>query len=205
MPNIFELYYQGHNVGNSSGLGIGLLLVQKIVELHSGTITAKSDGKGKGSEFIIRLPITDILSFASEQSPYGDSAIMSQRVLVVDDNKPAANSLVKLLNRLGGLAEARYSGADALAYATLSDFDIILLDIGMPDMDGYQVIRALRARGVPPPPVIALTGYGLLEDKQKALDAGFSAHLTKPVGIKELNRVFKEFLPGGAFQPPELV
>ncbi|MCE9541586.1 response regulator [Candidatus Kaiserbacteria bacterium] len=205
LPNIFELYYQGHGSSNSSGLGIGLLLVQKIVELHSGTITAKSDGKGKGSEFVIRLPITDILSFASEQSSHRGPAIMGRRILVVDDNKPAADSLVKLLNKLGGRAEALYSGADALAHKTLLDFDIIFLDIGMPHMNGYEVISALRARGVPPPPVVALTGYGLLEDKQKALDAGFSAHLTKPIGIKELNQIFGGFLPDEMVLPPALV
>jgi len=195
LPNIFELYYQGHNSSNTSGLGIGLLLVQKIVELHRGTIEARSDGRGKGSEFVIKLPITDILSFASEPGAHGSAEILARRVLVVDDNIQAANSLVKLLNKLGGHAEALYSGIDALAHKTLSDFDIIILDIGMPHMDGYEVVRALRARGVPPPPVVALTGYGLREDKQKALDAGFSAHLTKPIGTKELSELFKELLP----------
>src|SRR3989338_2971607 len=195
LPNIFEIYYQGRNSTNASGLGIGLSLVQKIVELHRGTIVATSEGRNKGSEFVIRLPITDILSFASEPNPYGGAEKMQKRVLVVDYNVQAADSLVKLLNKLGCKAEARYSGKEALAYEALSDFDIIILDIGMPHMDGYEVIHALRARGVPPPPIVALTGYGLREDRQKALDAGFSAHLTKPVGIKELNQVFSELLP----------
>ena len=144
---------------------------------------------------MIKLPITDIVSFASEPGSDAGTQRMTQHVLVVDDNVQAADSLVKLLNMSGCRAEARYSGIDALAHETLSDFDIILLDIGMPNMDGYEVIRALKARGIPPPPVVALTGYGLREDKQKALDAGFSAHLTKPIGIKELSEMFKKLLP----------
>ena len=195
LPNIFEIYYQGRDTRNSSGLGIGLSLVQKIVELHKGTIKARSDGQGKGSEFVVKLPITDIVSFAAEPGSHGSAEGMPRRVLIVDDNEEAADSLVKLLNMLGSHAEAVYSGADALAHLDLSSFDIIILDIGMPHMDGYEVIRALRERGVPPPPVVALTGYGLREDKKKALDAGFSAHLTKPVGIKELNGMFRDVLP----------
>ncbi len=194
LPNIFEMYYRGNNSNNTSGLGIGLLLVQKIVELHRGTISAASEGIGRGSEFVIKLPITDIRSFPSEPASHGSASKMSGRVLIVDDNVLAADSLTKLLNRLGAHAEARYSGKDALLHERLSAFDIIILDIGMPHMDGYKVVQALRARGVQVP-IVALTGYGLSEDKQKALDAGFTAHLTKPISIKELDETFKEFLP----------
>ena len=197
LSNIFELYYKGSNGNNASGLGIGLLLVHEIVGLHQGSIEAKSGGRGTGSEFVLRLPITGMLSFASEPGHVNTEG-MSQRVLVVDDNVQAADSLVKLMNKIGARAEAVYSGKDALAHPGLCDFDVILLDIGMPHMDGYEVIRALRARGIPPPPVIALTGYGLREDKQKALDAGFSAHLTKPVGIKELSEAFRTLLSAPA-------
>lgn len=195
LPNIFEIYYQARDSANASGLGIGLSLVQKIVELHGGSILASSGGRNKGSEFVIKLPITEKLSFASEPSSHGNVERIMQRVLIVDDNVQAADSLVKLLNMRGAHAEAVYSGKDALAHKTLSDFDIILLDIGMPHMDGYEVIHALHERGIPPPPVIALTGYGLREDKQKALDAGFSGHLTKPIGIKEISEMFKRLLP----------
>ncbi len=194
LPNIFEMYYQGHNDANMGGLGIGLLLVQKIVELHQGTIVARSGGRGRGSEFLIKLPITDIVSFAPESGSHASAQSMAQRVLVVDDNKQAADSLVKLLNQRGSHARAVYSGEAALAQS-LAATDVIILDIGMPHMDGYEVIHALRARGVKIP-VMALTGYGLREDKQKALDAGFTAHLTKPIGIKEISEVFKEFLTG---------
>jgi len=193
LSNIFELYYKGSNGNNASGLGIGLLLVHEIVGLHQGSIEAKSGGRGTGSEFTLRLPITGMLSFASEPGHVNTEG-MSQRVLVVDDNVQAADSLVKLMNKIGARAEAVYSGKDALAHPGLCDFDVILLDIGMPHMDGYEVIRALRTRGVQVP-IIALTGYGLREDRQKALAAGFTTHLTKPVGIKELGEAFTEFLP----------
>ncbi|MEK7109261.1 MAG: ATP-binding protein [Patescibacteria group bacterium] len=198
LPNIFEIYYQGRDsTNNSSGLGIGLSLVQKIVELHRGTIKATSEGQDKGSEFIIKLPLTDILSFASEPGSPNNASMFAKRVLVVDDNAPAADSLVKLLNMLGARAEALYSGADALAHEALSGFDAIVLDIGMPHMDGYKVVQTLRARGLKIP-VIALTGYGLASDVQKAKDAGFTTHLTKPAGIEELRETFKSFLPAVA-------
>ncbi len=196
LPSIFEIYYQGRDSANASGLGIGLSLVQKIVELHNGTIEAKSEGRGKGSEFIIKLPITDVLSFASEPGSHGSIGSLAKRVLVVDDNAPAADALVSLLNAMGSHAQAVYSGKEALAQ-NLSHFDIVLLDIGMPHMDGYEVVRALRARGASLP-IVAVTGYGLLEDKKKALAAGFSKHLTKPIGTKELREVFREFLPAVA-------
>lgn len=195
LPNIFEMYFQGHNGKNSDGLGIGLLLVRKIIELHHGTIVATSEGVGKGSEFVMRIPITEVLSFASEPETLGASR-GKYKILVVDDNKEAADMLVKLLNALGNEAEALYSGVRALALppAVLSSYSIIFLDIGMPDMDGYEVVRTMRDLGIRTP-IVAITGYGLLEDKQKALSAGFSGHLTKPIGVKELSGAFKEFLP----------
>jgi PAS domain S-box-containing protein len=184
LPRIFEMYYQGRDRNHASGLGIGLLLVQRIITMHGGTIEAHSEGRGRGSEFIIKLPTTNILDLAKPLEPHPSTSITGKHILVVDDNMPAANSLVKLFNKLGAKAQAVYSGEDAVEY-NVSDIDIMLLDIGMPRMDGYQTIEALRAKGVSIP-IVALTGYGLLEDKQKALDAGFTAHLTKPVGLKDI-------------------
>ncbi len=194
LPNIFEIYYQARDSSNSSGLGIGLSLVQKIIELHQGTIVATSEGRGKGSEFIIKLPLTTLLNFAKEPASRGSVGRITQRVLVVDDNAPAADALVKLLRELGAQAEALYSGKEILEHENLTQFDVIRLDIGMPHMDGYKVIQTLLARGIEIP-IIALTGFGLPEDKQKTLTAGFATHLTKPVSIKDIDNAFREFVP----------
>lgn len=191
LPNIFELYYKGDTGNNTSGLGIGLLLAREIIELHHGTISATSEGRGKGSEFIIQLPLTDILKFVSQSGSSDGAVKMTQRVLVVDDNMQAADALVKLMNKIGMSAEARYSGADALS-APLDAYDVFLLDIGMPRMDGYELVRVLRTHGVTCP-IVALTGYGLANDKQKARDAGFTAHLTKPVSLQEIRQLFAGF------------
>jgi CheY-like chemotaxis protein len=112
------------------------------------------------------------------------------RVLVVDDNMPAADSLTKLLNKVGMHAERAYSAREALE-RDLSHFDVLLLDIGMPEMDGYELAHALRARGISTP-IVALTGYGLESDKRTARDAGFSAHLTKPAGLREIREVLSQ-------------
>ena len=116
----------------------------------------------------------------------------TMKILVVDDNEPAADSLAKLLNKIGMRAEARYSGEEALALVESTDFDILLLDIGMPQMDGYELVRRLRERGVDSP-IVALTGYGLEGDKQKARDAGFTTHLTKPIGLQEIRELLAQY------------
>ncbi len=191
LPNIFRMYYQGaHKKKNfKSGLGIGLVLVQRIVDMHGGTVVAKSAGVGLGSEFIIRLPLS-VDAFTETSAPNSSGrSLNGLGILVVDDNIAAADSLVKLLRKLGARAEAAYSGSDTLARNDLSSYGLFLLDIGMPHMDGYMLIQALRDRGVASP-VVALTGYGLIEDKERASAAGFDAHLTKPVGIRELTSVF---------------
>lgn len=186
LPKIFDLYYQGTRSGiMNSGLGIGLVLVQRIVELHKGRIIAKSEGPGTGSEFVITLPRSDAQN--AESSQRGAPAIVGRgmRILVVDDNAPAADSLARLLNKLGCAATAVYSGHEVLGQNHLETIDLFLLDLGMPQMDGYELVRALRTRGISAP-IVALTGYGLDEDKKRATDAGFTSHLTKPVGMAEL-------------------
>ncbi len=118
----------------------------------------------------------------------------SLKILVVDDNVLAADSLAKLMNKIGMQAEARYSGAEALLLAQKETYDLIVLDIGMPQMDGYEVVKRLRERGVLSP-IVALTGYGLAEDKQKATDAGFTTHVTKPIGLQEIRQLIADFTP----------
>lgn len=112
------------------------------------------------------------------------------KIFIVDDNVPAADSLTKLLNRVGMEAHCVY-GAEAALQEDVSGYDILLLDIGMPGMDGYELVRAFRARGVRIP-IVALTGYGLDDDKRQAREAGFSAHLTKPVGLKEIRELLSQ-------------
>ncbi len=193
LPNIFDMYYQGANKGPiNSGLGIGLLLVQRIITMHGGTVEAVSEGRGEGSEFIIRLPLASVSVPENLAAPVRSIA-HSLRILVVDDNAPAADSLVRLLNKLGANAQAVYSAHEALGCSRLGEVDLFLLDIGMPQMDGYQLVSALRQRGITAP-IVALTGYGLSDDKKRAQDAGFSSHLTKPVGMSELNTLFEHVL-----------
>ncbi|HEY4525364.1 MAG TPA: hybrid sensor histidine kinase/response regulator, partial [Candidatus Paceibacterota bacterium] len=190
LANIFKMYYQGKRRAiDASGLGIGLLLVRKIVELHGGTVAARSEGSGQGSEFEITVPLSKEAAPAPDSVPTNHS-ITGKRILVVDDNAPAADALVRLLNKLGADAEARYSGAEALCAPRLDEFDVMLLDLGMPQMDGFEVARQMRQKGLTAP-VVALTGYGMLEDKERTRDAGFSAHLTKPVGLRELTALFE--------------
>ena len=190
LANIFKMYYQGKRRAiDASGLGIGLLLVRKIVELHGGTVAARSEGSGQGSEFEITVPLSKEAAPSPDSVPTNHS-ITGKRILVVDDNAPAADALVRLLNKLGADAEARYSGAEALCAPRLDEFDVMLLDLGMPQMDGFEVARQMRQKGLTAP-VVALTGYGMLEDKERTRDAGFSAHLTKPVGLRELTALFE--------------
>ncbi len=193
LPHIFDMYYQGANSGPvNSGLGIGLLLVQRIVHMHGGTVEAKSNGRGTGSEFIIRLPIAESADEHVAKTP-SRSLAHSLRIVVVDDNTQAADSLVRLLNKLGARATAVYSAHEALGSERLHEVDVFLLDVGMPQMDGYELVAALRSSGITAP-IAALTGYGLTDDKKRAHEAGFSAHLTKPVGLAELNTLFEQML-----------
>jgi len=190
IDHVFELYYQSERTQHSNqGLGIGLLLVHDIVELHGGSVAAKSEGPNKGSEFIITLPITEGAINSSPESMPAPSVKKSavKKILVVDDNKSAADSLVRLLRALGWEeVSALYSAQSVLSHLEQNKVDTIFLDVGMPDMDGYELVKILRERGYTDLPIIALTGYGLPEDKQRALQAGFSAHLTKPIGTREL-------------------
>jgi signal transduction histidine kinase/CheY-like chemotaxis protein len=196
IDHIFDLYYQSERTQEGNrGLGLGLLLVRDIVTLHGGSVEARSDGPDKGSEFIITLPITEsAISPPAPSPPETSTKCAVKKILVVDDNQAAADSLVRLLIALGWEdAHALYDARSVLSYLEKNTVDTIFLDVGMPDMDGYELVKRLREEGYPDLPVIALTGYGLPEDKQKALEAGFTAHLTKPIGTREL----REVLGGG--------
>ena len=199
LPRIFDMFEQGDGDERrqSGGLGIGLALTRSIVELHGGTIEAASAGRGRGSEFVIRLPL-DRSAAAEVCSPEeGPTARLSQGVLIVDDNVDAAESLRVSLELFGHVARAVHAGEAALE--ELDDFrpDLVLLDIGLPDIDGYEVARRLRQRwGADCPKLVALSGFGRKEDKQRATEAGIDAYLTKPVHPSVIARMVAEDAAG---------
>jgi PAS domain S-box-containing protein len=182
---VFNLFEQVDNsiARTRGGLGIGLTLVKRIVEMHGGTVTAKSAGLDQGSEFVVRLPISSDVPKTS-RGLFPDSKALpasGQKILVVDDNVDAAMSVERLLKHWGHDVETAFNGPAAIAKARNFRPQIILLDIGMPGMSGYEVAKSLRAEqelaGVI---IMALTGYGQPEDRRRSKEAGFNYHLTKP-------------------------
>jgi signal transduction histidine kinase len=179
----FDLFVQGERGLDRvhGGLGIGLTLVRRLAEMHGGTATAKSDGAGRGSEFTVRLPAIAPPAFAPARAAQASPALR-RSILVVEDNDDARESLRRLLEFTGHRVGVAADGAAGLAAALVSKPEVVLIDIGLPKMDGYEVARRIRATaGDWRPFLVALTGYGLPEDRGRALDAGFDAHLVKPV------------------------
>jgi signal transduction histidine kinase len=185
LPQIFELFVQSDRTLDRSqgGLGIGLSVVQRLVEMHGGKVSASSPGPGLGSSFEIRLPLVDAPAKPSVESTQG--AVDAKRILIVDDNADAADSLALLLGLDGHTAHSVYGAMDALESIGRFDPEVILLDIGLPGMDGYEVARRMRARGSKAR-IVALTGYGQTDDQARARAAGFDAHLVKPVDLQML-------------------
>ena len=187
LGEIFEMFKQIRRVGpdGQAGLGIGLTLSRQLIELHGGTIEAYSRGEGAGSEFVIHLPAS---SGASEpEAAEGPNEGIRRRILVVDDNADSAESMAMLLRLKGNETRAAYSGEEAIERAREFRPNAILLDIGMPNMDGYDVCRALRRDPLTKDSrIIAMTGWGQPEDRTKTREAGFDAHLVKPVDLDRL-------------------
>lgn len=190
LPHVFDLFTQAdHSLDHAQGgLGVGLTLVQKLVEMHGGQVRASSAGLGCGSEFEVRLPVGDAPapapSCANDVPAPGSSP---RRVLVVDDNRDAAETLAMLLQTTGHDVHVTYDGASALELASDVQPDVVLLDIGLPRMDGYEVARRLRRLpGLDKMILIALTGYGQEEDRRRSRVAGFDSHLVKPVDLNTL-------------------
>jgi signal transduction histidine kinase/CheY-like chemotaxis protein len=188
-PHLFDMFTQGHGAaeGAEGGLGIGLSLVKGLVQLHGGTVSAKSDGKGLGAEFKIMLPGTLVLATPTlEVTASNESGpAMTERparILIADDNVDAADSLGMLLELSGHDVKVAHSGNAALGMGESYRPDVVILDIGMPDMNGYDVARSARQKPWGKSAYfIALTGWGQATDKDRAAAAGFDRHLTKPV------------------------
>jgi PAS domain S-box-containing protein len=193
LPRVFDLFTQADQTRHRAqpGLGIGLALARWIVEMHEGRIDARSAGQGQGSEFTIRMPLLDpSAGLPREASRAVAVPAVNRRVLVIDDNADAAEMLAALVRTMSGEAETADNGLDGIRRAAAFAPDLIFLDIGMPGMDGYETCRRMRRepfgqRAV----IVALTGWGQERDKQRAAEAGFDAHLTKPADPMELQRL----------------
>jgi PAS domain S-box-containing protein len=198
LPRVFDLFSQADRSLDRAqgGLGIGLTLVRSLVELHGGSIAVASAGLGQGSEFTVRLPVLTTVPASRPEAvaPLTPPAVTSLRVLVVDDHKDAAQSLAKVLRLWGHTVRTVHNAPDALAETAAQPTDLVLLDIGLPEMDGYQAARRLRERaGAQAPVLVALTGYGQAEDRHRSREAGFDVHLVKPVDLDDLQRLLADF------------
>ena len=182
---IFELFMQGRHA--EGGMGIGLALVKRLVELHGGTVAAESEGAGRGATFTVRLPAVAAPGAEAEPEPSLPGAARS--VLLIEDNDDTRHMLEAALAAGGHSVRSARDAAGGLALAAQAPPDVALIDIGLPDMDGYELARRLRtARGCERLSMVAITGYGRPEDRQRAVEAGFAVHLTKPVTPERLRR-----------------
>jgi PAS domain S-box-containing protein len=193
LPHVFDMFTQADQTSTRSrgGLGIGLTLVRSLVEMHRGRVSAESDGPGHGSEFTIRLPLPATASHspADAESPADDSRLHPQRlrILVVDDNRSNAASLGVLLRNLGQEVDTAFDGLSALELARRMHPQVVLLDIGLPGIDGYEIARRCRnEKHFEQTMLVAMTGYGQEEDLRLSREAGFHAHLVKPVKLDDL-------------------
>jgi len=199
LPRVFDLFAQADRTYQRAqgGLGIGLTLVRTLVELHGGNVIANSDGVGRGSEFIVRLPLGVELENWRDMSRDGlDGVFASHRFLVVDDSRDAAHSLALLLESLGADVHTANDGRAALDELEAYRPSVMLLDIGMPGMDGLEVARRVRQRSSSRDlTVIALSGWGQDEDRRRSREAGIDYHMVKPVDLDELGRLLMALAP----------
>ena len=194
IPLIFEMFKQVDTSLERSrgGLGLGLMLARHLVEMHGGTVEAHSAGLGHGSEFVVRLPVASGISRPQKPASTGEQTTTGEprRILIVDDNRDSADSLAMLCKLGGNEVYAAYDGLEAIEAAAKHQPDLILLDIGLPELNGYEVARRIRAQASSKDvTLIALTGWGQKEDRKRSMDAGFDAHLVKPVDLELLRNL----------------
>ncbi len=192
LPHVFDLFVQGDRslARSEGGLGIGLTLVKRLVEMHGGSVEVFSAGPGQGSEFTVRLPARDETTASPAGGAAAPGAASCRQILVVDDSVDATESLAMLLRTLGHEVRTAHDGSAALEVAATFRPDVVLLDIGLPGMSGYEVARQLRQLpGWEDVFLAALTGYGQEEDRRQALEAGFDAHLIKPTSLDALEQL----------------
>ena len=201
LPNIFEMFMQGDQTleRTRGGLGIGLTLVRRLVEMHGGSVQASSAGVDLGSEFVVRLPVLlDERAALPSHPPATEPApVTGLRILVVDDNHDSAESLSLLLELAGYQTNVAFDGVEAVEAAASFRPEVILMDLGMPKLNGFEAARQIRqqawGKGIV---LVALSGWGQEEDRNKTAEAGFDAHLVKPVDYATLT----ELLANAALQ-----
>lgn len=203
LPRVFEMFTQADQseARAQGGLGIGLALVENLVRMHGGSVEARSEGPARGSEFIVRLPLAAeaLASLQQEAERLHSATLAPRRILLVDDNRDVADSLAMLLQFLGADVHLVNDGPSALESLSIFKPHVVLLDIGMPEMNGYEVARQIRQqhefRGVP---LVALTGWGQEEDRRRTTEAGFQHHLVKPVALDTLQALLLSLEGRGA-------
>lgn len=201
LPLVFDLFAQERQslARSNGGLGIGLAIVRSLVELHGGTVSAYSAGRGQGSEFMVRLPAASAASSRAEQvgtdAAGTPAATAGVRVLVVDDNADAATLLARMLSSFGYETRSVADGPSALAEAVRFRPDVAVIDLGLPVMDGFELAERLAILSPRPPTLIAVTGYGQERDRSASARSGFAAHLVKPVEMEELRRALASVSP----------
>lgn len=200
---IFDLLFRGATSTDpamTGGLGVGLSLVKSLVEMHGGTVSAHSEGPGRGSEFVVRLPLVEHSAPApgpAEDS--GSTAAPSLRILLVDDHSATTETYSILLGIFGHQVQTAYDGNSAIEAALGFQPDVVLLDLGLPGMDGYEVARRLRQEpGLQDTVLVAVTGYGQPTDRRRSQEAGFQRHLVKPMDIDELEQLLCNIAESGS-------
>jgi PAS domain S-box-containing protein len=197
LPEIFEMFLQAQpSTGPEGGLGIGLSLVKNLVKLHGGSTEARSEGRDRGSEFIVRLPVMDTVA-SPKMVPNPATHSEGLRVLIVDDNRDGADSLAKLMAVMGHTTDTAYDGEQGVEEAERLRPDVVLLDLGLPKLNGYEACRRIRQQPWGKEMVvIAVTGWGKDTDRQRSREAGFAAHLVKPVDPQVLGTFLSKISKG---------